>query len=77
MASFRKAGAYPLNPGVIDDHHVAPSLAVKPSTKSPSLSPGPNDSNSSPSSSKSVSSNAPFSPEEEKMNQKRYEESFD
>ena len=38
MAGFRKAGAYPLNPGVIDDRQVAPSLAVRPSTKSPSLS---------------------------------------
>ena len=64
MAGFRKAGAYPLNPGVIDDRQVAPSLAMRPSTKSPSLSSCSHHSGSSPSSSKSVSSTAPFSPEE-------------
>ena len=66
VAGFRKAGAYPLNPGVIDDRQVAPSLAVRPSTKSPSLSSCSHHSGSSLSSSKSVSSTAPFSPEEEK-----------
>ena len=55
---------------------VAPSLAVRPSTKSPSLSPGSQDSDSSPSV-KSVSTNATFSPEEEKLYYTHYEEGYD
>ena len=38
MAGFKKSGAYPLNPGVIDDRQVAPSLAVNPSCKKKSVS---------------------------------------
>ena len=64
MAGFRKSGAFPLNPGVIEDRQLAPSLAVRPSTKIPSLSPGSQDSGNSPS---LIKSDAPFTPEEEKM----------
>ena len=48
-ARFIKAGAFPLNPGVITHCQIAPSLAVRPSTKgkSPPLSTGSLDSGSS------------------------------
>ena len=76
MAGFRKSGAFPLNPGVIDDRQVAPSFAVRSSAKSPSLSSGSQYSDSSPSL-KSVSTSAPFSPEEDQMYRTRYEEGYD
>ena len=74
MAGFRKAGAYPLNPGVISDRQVAPSLAVNPS-KSPS-SQGSQDS-ASTASDKSPSTISVFSPEEETLFRTRYEEGYD
>ena len=78
MAGFRKAGAFPLNPGVITDRQTAPSLAARPSTKgkSPPLSTGSLDSGSS-SSSKPVSSIASFTPEEDQLYRTRYEEGYD
>ena len=81
MAGFRKAGAYPLNPGVIEDRQIAPSLGVTPFNKSPSLSSDSYDSPPSSSSSSNtahvVSSTEPFSLEEEKLYQARYEECYD
>ena len=74
MAGFRKAGAYPLNPGVISDRQVAPSLVVNPS-KSPS-SQGSQDS-ASTASDKSPSTISVFSPEEETLFRTRYEEGYD
>lgn len=76
MEGFRKAGAFPLNPGVITDRQMAPCLAVRQATKGKSspLSTGSLDSGSS--SLKSVSSIASFTPEDQ-LYQTRYEEGYD
>lgn len=71
MAGFRKSGAFPLNPGVVDDCLVAPFNGVRPSTKSPSLSSGSPYSGSSP-----RLNSAPFSPEEEKLYCTWYKEGY-
>ena len=80
MSGFRKAGAYPRNPGVIDDRQVAPSFGVRPLSKSPaSLSSGSRKSSppSHDSSKSAVSSATSFTPVEEKLYQRRYEEGYD
>lgn len=67
MAEFRKSGAYPLNPGVIDDRQLAPSFAVNYHSKEPD--PKMNESSQSPGGS--------ISSEQERLFQKRYEEGYD
>ena len=75
MAGFKKSGAYPLNPGVIDDRQVAPSLAVNPSCKKKSVSDEKgSESTETCSTGSGVSS---FSPEQEALFRRRYEEKFD
>ena len=78
LGGFRKSGTYPLNPGVIDDRQVAPSLAVSSSCNGETIS----DVKSSPSSESSASyspgSTAPnFSPDQEALFRKQYEEGYD
>ena len=78
MVGFRKAGAFPLNPSILTDCQIAPSLAVRPSTKgkSPPLSTGSLDPGSS-SSLKLVSSIASSTPEEDQLYRTHYEEGYD
>ena len=78
MTGFKKAGAFPLNPGVVADHQVAPSLAVNPSCKATSdTSLNSSDPPISPCVSEKSSSNTQFSLEKEQLYQKRYEEGYD
>ena len=74
MAGFRKSGAYPLNPGVIDDRQVAPSLAVNPCNRV-SVTGVKNCPSSESSASDSLVSN--FSADQEALFRRRYEEGYD
>ena len=74
-AGFRKSGAYPLNPGIIEDRKVVPSLAVSPSCSRESVTDVksfPDSENSASYSPSSEVSN--FSSSQEALFRKRYEE---
>ena len=82
MAGFKKGGAFPLNPGVVADRQVAPSLAVNPSCNVTSTDTSLNlsDPPESPcvsEKSSSLQSNAQFSPDKVQLYQKRYKEGYD
>ena len=76
MAGFRKSGVYPLNPGIIEDRQVAPSLAVNPSCSRESVT----DVKSFPGSENTYSPSSEvsdFSSSQEALFRKKYEEGYD
>ena len=71
MGGFRKSGTFPLNPGVIDDRQVAPSLAVSSSLHGQDVRSSPSSDNSSPCSPGFAKT------DQEALFRKRYEEGYD
>ena len=65
MSGFKKSGVYPLNPGEVTDRQLAPSKALCPQ-------PQPEDTKAAPTPGSPL-----FSPEQEAMYQRRYEERYD
>ena len=64
LSGFKKSGVYPLNPGEVTDRQLAPSKAVHPQTeKREETAPNPG--------------TPLFSPEQETLYQRRYEEQYD
>ena len=71
MSGFKKCGVYPINPGEVTDRQLAPSKAFR--HQSPQLEHQGTDSEDP----LSNSSSSIFSPEEEALYRKRYEEQYD
>ena len=65
MSGFKKSGVYPLNPREVTDRQLAPSKALCPQ-------PQPEDTKAAPTPGSPL-----FSPEQEAMYQRRYEERYD